>query len=688
MSTPLACTGKVLPPVAGPQVRFLVASAGNRFMAELAEMFAEGFAQLGVEAGLEIDRLPPADAGPGELWVVVAPHEYFPLFAVPRVGNGWRQLASGVWCLATEQPGSRCFEAGFRYASACRGVFDISPLGVAEFRRRGVAANYVPLGYTPSAEGPTGEVATRDIDIVFLGHDSPRRAGFLARYAERLARYRCHLLLNDPHEPRRADTPGFASGAARGRLLRRSRVLLNVHAADRPYFEWQRALYAMANGCLVVSEASLGAEPLADGRHLVFAPLEHLMDRCEEYLADENLRQRMAAETYRFLREEFPVEVGCRRMLEAHRKALVGEEPTAEGALWTGRVQRAFQRAAARVRGTWFWLRSARGAVPNRLRRSRVAHAVYYPSKSLVSRLAGRWSLREVQRRRREILARLESAPGAEGPGQLARGYSLCQNLRYRQVATPEISVIVTVYNYAGYLPECLDSVARAAQGNLLGGVEAVIVDDASSDASAEVAAEWLENTPLAACLVRKCENTGLADARNVGLHVARAPLVFILDADNRIFPACLEKLSRALRTGRAAAAYGIIRRFEDASGRGLGLVSCRAWDPARLVAAPYLDAMALFDRATLLKLGGYSTDLLRHGWFGLEDYDLWLKLAQAGCSVAFCPEIVAEYRVHPSSMLAATSHFKPRLVRYFRQKFADLARQYPNTPRLFGWAR
>lgn len=687
MSTPLASTATAQPHASAAEVRFLVASAGNRFMAELAEMFAEGFAHLGVEARLEIDRLPPADAEPGTLRVVVAPHEYFPLFAVPRVGKAWRRLAAGVWCLATEQPGSRCFEAGFGYAAACRGVFDISPLGVAEFHRRGVAAEYVPLGYAPSAEGPSGD-SGRDIDIVFLGHDSPRRARFFARYAERLARYRCHLLLNDPNEPRRADTPGFASGQARGRLLCRSRVLLNIHAADRPYFEWQRALYAMANGCLVVSETSLGAEPLGDGRHLVFAPLEHLMDRCEEYLADEHRRTRMAAEAYRFLREQFPVEIGCRRMLEACRAWPAGRLGTGDGPQWVRRGQRGVRRAAAAVRGTWFRLRSLPGALPSRLRRWRLAHAVYYPAKSLVTRLSGRWSLRQVRQRRREILARLQSARQIGGLDQRTRAYAVCENASYRQLATPAISVIVTVYNYARYLPECLDSVARAAQGNLPGGIEAVVVDDASADASPEVATQWLQHTPLAACLVRKSENTGLADARNVGLHLARAPLVFILDADNRIFPACLEKLAETLRSRKAVAAYGIIRRFDDATGRGLGLVSCGAWDPARLVAAPYLDAMALFDRATLLGLGGYSTELLQHGWFGLEDYDLWLKLAQAGCPVAFCPEIVAEYRVHRWSMLAATSHYKPRLVRYFRQKFADLARQYPETPRLFGWAR
>ena len=102
--------------------------------------------------------------------------------------------------------------------------------------------------------------------------------------------------------------------------------------------------------------------------------------------------------------------------------------------------------------------------------------------------------------------------------------------------------------------------------------------------------------------------------------------------------------------------------------------------------ALPFAVAMALFDRQAVLDVGGYSDDLLHYGW-GWEDYDLWLKLAQAGRTAAFCPEIVAEYRVHPRSMVRATSHYKPRLVRYFREKFVELARRHPGGARQFGWA-
>ncbi|MCR4412601.1 MAG: glycosyltransferase, partial [Thermoguttaceae bacterium] len=292
--------------VAPPRVRFYLASRGNYFMAELAGMFAEGFDRLGARASLEFDAVPPREPTGDELSIVVAPHEFFPLFLVPRLGKEWPAAAAACWCLATEQPGSRCFEAGFRFAARCRGVFDINGLGVREFRRRGVPAEYVPLGYAPSAEAQETGDGRRDIDVLFLGHHSAKRARFFAQHAPRLAAWNCHLVLNDVQEPRLAGTPGFVSGQARSQLLRRARILLNLHSAKRHYFEWQRALYAMANGCLLVSETSQGAEPLVDGQHLVFADEEQLMDRCEEYLRDEPKRRALADRAYRFLLAEEP----------------------------------------------------------------------------------------------------------------------------------------------------------------------------------------------------------------------------------------------------------------------------------------------------------------------------------------------------------------------------------------------
>ena len=50
------------------------------------------------------------------------------------------------------------------------------------------------------------------------------------------------------------------------------------------------------------------------------------------------------------------------------------------------------------------------------------------------------------------------------------------------------VSVVVTLFNYGGYLPECLGSVAAQTHPRL----ELIVVDDASSDDSAALAQAWL----------------------------------------------------------------------------------------------------------------------------------------------------------------------------------------------------
>ncbi len=55
------------------------------------------------------------------------------------------------------------------------------------------------------------------------------------------------------------------------------------------------------------------------------------------------------------------------------------------------------------------------------------------------------------------------------------------------------------------------------------------------------------------------------------------------------------------------------------------------------LVQHPYIDAMAMFRRDALLELGGYDTTLSQIGWFGWEDYDMWLRFRSMIYQSRFC---------------------------------------------------
>ena len=240
----------------------------------------------------------------------------------------------------------------------------------------------------------------------------------------------------------------------------------------------------------------------------------------------------------------------------------------------------------------------------------------------------------------------------------------------------PRLTVVVTVYNYARFLDQCLESVF--ASDPVRGGMELVVVDDGSEDDSAGHAESIAASAQIPTRLVRKPMNTGVADARNVGLQEARGAFVLTLDADNWIYPTCLPMLTAAIEDGPYAAVYPLIRRFHDGSGESAGLLSTYAWSVPELIRGPYIDALALFRRDVVLELGGYSTELIEHGWFGWEDYDLWLKLADTGHTCAQVPNILAAYRVHDGSMIRQTNQNSEGIAQYLQHKFRRLAKAHP----------
>jgi glycosyltransferase involved in cell wall biosynthesis len=100
------------------------------------------------------------------------------------------------------------------------------------------------------------------------------------------------------------------------------------------------------------------------------------------------------------------------------------------------------------------------------------------------------------------------------------------------------VSVIIPVYNYDRYLGEAVESVLNQTYRNL----EVIVVDDGSTDRSAEVAKSFAGRG------VRYCHqvHAGIGPSRNKGVELARGEFIAFLDADDR-WP--LEKLERQLRT-------------------------------------------------------------------------------------------------------------------------------------------
>ena len=261
------------------------------------------------------------------------------------------------------------------------------------------------------------------------------------------------------------------------------------------------------------------------------------------------------------------------------------------------------------------------------------------------------------------------------------------QSEAFANSTQPKLSVVITLFNYAQHIDECIASTTMAAQ-RLAEPPEVVIVNDGSTDDSLMRALRCLRHSKLPMRIIDKKFNTGLADARNTGVQIARAPYVFMLDADNLVFPDAFRQLLEVVSQDDNAAAYSLLCRFRGSPENRIGLLSYFDWDPQVLVQFPYIDAMAMFRRETLLEVGGYDNELSQIGWFGWEDYDMWLRFAQRNLRVGFVPNTLCLYRHHETSMINTTNLFESELVHHFMDRFGELLRRFEPRETVFGVAR
>ena len=210
----------------------------------------------------------------------------------------------------------------------------------------------------------------------------------------------------------------------------------------------------------------------------------------------------------------------------------------------------------------------------------------------------------------------------------------------------PAVSVVISCFKYGAEATEAMASVLAQTEPTF----DLIIVDDCSPDNSVTIMEEWLAKraeTPKLrnVTLVRHEQNSGLSQSRNTALSLVTTPYIFILDADNQLYPRAIETLRLAIEVSGYAMAYSLVEQFGDDT----GLIDTGLWDPERFRYGNYIDAMALIRTEVLRRLGGYRIMPNRYGW---EDYDLWCSFVDRGLKGCYVPQILCRYRVHGASMI------------------------------------
>jgi glycosyltransferase involved in cell wall biosynthesis len=229
-----------------------------------------------------------------------------------------------------------------------------------------------------------------------------------------------------------------------------------------------------------------------------------------------------------------------------------------------------------------------------------------------------------------------------------------------KPAASPAISVVIPTYNRAKALISCLEHLERQTTNDF----EVILVDDGSSDKTAEIVSEFLQRTSLNLRFVRQ-ENSGPACARNHGISLARAPLTLMLGDDILGQPQLVEshvKLHQSHPQGQVA---------------GLGLT---LWDTEKQKVTRFMRYLESSQFAYDGLCAGASptwehfytsnlslkTSVLRQNPFcerfpsaAMEDIELGYRLSRAGLlKMIFLPEAVASH-VHPTNFSQACRRMK-----------------------------
>lgn len=124
------------------------------------------------------------------------------------------------------------------------------------------------------------------------------------------------------------------------------------------------------------------------------------------------------------------------------------------------------------------------------------------------------------------------------------------------------LTVIVPVYNGEKFLKSCLESIAAQTLDN----IEVVVIDDGSTDSSADIARSFEEKYSHFKLL--RQENGGKSVARNRGLDAAKGKYITFVDADDFIDPLMYERLKKKAVERQAGEVRCGAVQFDDRSGR------------------------------------------------------------------------------------------------------------------------
>ena len=222
----------------------------------------------------------------------------------------------------------------------------------------------------------------------------------------------------------------------------------------------------------------------------------------------------------------------------------------------------------------------------------------------------------------------------------------------------PLVSVVIPVYNTAGFIYDAVKSVCDQTYSNL----QILIMDDASGDDSVTVIRKIIDDRIE---VYESPVNRGQAYQMNLGIQRSKGEYVCIMHADDIMNP---EKIERQLSFFLSDSLLGVcgcnIKVFGQQAAVWKYPNSDQECKDTLLASVPFAHPAVIIRKEVLNSVHPvYNEDMA-----AAEDYDLWVRLADK-TKFANVQEVLLNYRIHDSQLSHTAKEKEIKLVEETRRK-------------------
>lgn len=230
----------------------------------------------------------------------------------------------------------------------------------------------------------------------------------------------------------------------------------------------------------------------------------------------------------------------------------------------------------------------------------------------------------------------------------------------------PAVSILMPVYNTAGYLREAMDSMLSQTYSDF----ELIVLNDCSPDNADEILDTYTDPRIVR---YRGEKNQGLANVLNVGMDMARGKYIARMDSDDISHPDRLQiqvdYLESHPEVDLCSAGMHLFGEKEEVWSRPSDAEMVKV---IALFYSPILHASSVWRKESFDKNGLR----FRQEMVPAEDYDLWCRALAKGLRLVNIPDVLYEYRIRPGQATGDTEKTRVKEVEV-RKDYLSLA--FPN---------